>query len=606
MINRVSILIGLLFMVLFLSSCGLLGSEETPPPDVSELPQETVSPAADEPALPTPTLAPATSTPTVTPPPTPVVQRIQFAPGATSATREGALAAGQEHVFVFSANGGQGARVELASSGDMANFYLAAMDASPPLKAADDPARIWQGTLPGTLEYMIAVSAPQATTYSLMLTIEPLDLPVIVDPGSPPSDRCIVAHPGSTSVVTVYLGPSTAFAPVAHLGNWAVVLSSEGGWHQIQIGPGQTGWVRETDVTFAGPCDHVDMPTRIELAESGSPWRNSRSILPGQAHRYLFVGQAGQRVIIDLNSSGQVNFALLGVDSGQPLKRIAIEDRTWEGVLPRTQEYMLTVIPGETAADYELTLALQPAPPLVAIYDDHTGALLGGYKDAFWLDAETTAPALLGGELYELFRDSLSLGQANGSAPINAGGICPGFTLQLTPPAASGALAVAGASWDLAPQLVAPVDLSQADLQAVVDLLATQGLTVSPADLALQQALGTDLDGDGFGEIIVVAARLKDDGLMPAAAAGDYVLVAVLMEIGGQQHAEPLILDAYPQANDLAYPWRYQVSNVLDLNGDGQLEIILTGDRWEGKSTTVYSVGSAGGSTVVLQNSCAE
>ncbi|MGD2077357.1 MAG: hypothetical protein PVH18_03190 [Chloroflexota bacterium] len=607
-------MVPLLLTVLLLSGCGQLGPDETPTPVGADAPQETASPAADNP--PTPTLAPATSTPTSTPPPTesqpatPVVQRIQFAAGESSATQEGALAADQEHVYVFSANGGQLAQVELASSGDAANFSLAAMDASPPLKSLDDPARQWQGTLPATLEYMIVVASPQATTYSLALTINPLgepDLPVIVDPGSPPSDRCIVVHPGSTSVVTVYLGPSTAFAPVAHLGNWAVVLSSENGWHQIQIGPGQTGWVRETDVGFAGPCDHVDQPIQVELPDSGSPWRNSQSILPGQAQRYVFIGEEGKRLLVDLNSSGEVNFALVGVDSGQPLKRVVNEDRTWEGILPRTQEYMLTVVPGDAPADYELTIGLQPAPPLVAVYDTHTGTLLGGFKDAFWIDAETAAQALLGGELYDLFRMSLHQGQASASAPLDAGGICGGYTLQLTPtPADSAVLAVAGTSWDPAQQLVSSVDLSQAERQAMVDLLATVGVTVSPADLAVQQALGTDLDGDGFGEIIVYAARLKDDGLMPAVAAGDYVVAAVLMEISGQLHAEPLVLNAYPEANDLAYPWRYQVSNVLDLNGDGELEVILTGDRWEGKSTTVYGVGSTGGSTVVLESSCAE
>jgi len=84
------------------------------------------------------------------------------------------------------------------------------------------------------------------------------------------------------------------------------------------------------------------------------------------------------------------------------------------------------------------------------------------------------------------------------------------------------------------------------------------------------------------------------------------ILAAVLMEINDQRHFELLILEAYPEANDLTYPWRFQVSNILDLNGDGQLEVILVGDRWEGKRTTVYSVGTAGGSTVVLESSCAE
>ncbi|HSG18031.1 MAG TPA: hypothetical protein VLE70_17175 [Anaerolineae bacterium] len=610
----------LLIIALLLSGCQLLGRDETTAPAATQVSQDSPSPTTAQPDEPAPTLKAtatdvtpvppsATPVPTETQPPAPVVQRIQFAPAAISSTQEGALAAGQEHHYVFNASAGQTARVELISTGTAANFSLAAMDDSPPYKSLEDPARSWQGTLPGTQEYTIIVTAPQATTYSLNLSIDPLGepaLPVIVDPGSPPADRCIVAHPGSTAVVTVYLGPSTAFVPIAHLGNWAVVLSAENGWHQIQTGPGETGWVRETDVVFAGPCDHVDQPIRIDLPANGSPWRIGRSILPGQAHRYVFEAEAGKRLLVDLNSTGLVNFALLGVDDGQPLKRVVNEDRTWEGILPRTQEYILTVVPGDAAAKYELLVALQPAPPLAVIYDAHTDTILGGFKDALWVDSETAASALLGGEFYGLFQLGQLLGQGTGSGVLEIGGICPGYRVQLMPPAEPSALAVTGATWAVAPQLVAPVEMSQLERQAVADFLAGQGLAITAGELAVQEAYGAELDGDGLGEIVVVAARLKDDGRFPAVDAGDYVLAAILMEIGGQLHVEPLVLDVYSQADDLAYPWRYTVSGVLELNGDGNLEVVLAGDRWEGKSATVFSVGAAGGSVPLLESRCAE
>ena len=594
----------LLAIAIFLTGCQLHGQEATLAPPAAQTPQDTISP--------TPTLKATASdvTPTETVPPAPVVQRLQFEPGAISATREGDLAAGQEHHFLFNALAGQTARVELTSTGTAANFSLAAMDTSPPYKSLEDPARSWQGTLPGSQEYAIVVTAPQATTYSLNLSIDPLGepaLPVIVDPGSPPADRCIVSHPGGTAVVTVYLGPSTAFAPIAHLGNWAAVLSAENGWHQVQIGPGETGWVRETDVVFAGPCDHVDQPIRIDLPANGSPWRIGRSIQPDQSHRYVFEAEAGKRLIVDLNTAGPANFALLGADDGQPLKRVVNEDRTWEGILPGTQEYMLTVVTVNEAADYELLLALQPAPPLAVIYDAHTDTILGGFKDALWVDSETAAAALLGGEFYHLFRLGQLLGQGTGSATLEIGGICPGYTVKLTPPPAEpSALAVTGATWAVAPRLVAPVELSQLERQAVADFLAGQGLAISAAELAVQEAYGADLDGDGLGEIVVVASRLKDDGRTPAVNAGDYALAAVLMDFGGQLHVEPLVLDIYSQADDLAYPWRLRVSGILELNGDGNLEVILAGDRWEGTSATVYAVGAAGGSTPLLESSCAE
>jgi hypothetical protein len=615
-IEGMRILFGLLAIALFLTGCQSLFEDEPTPSPIAQVTGEATSPTPTDTGQPTPTLAADTATATSAAPtatlevPAPVDQRIQFALGATSTTLDGGLLAGQSHSFIFGALGGQTARVEVESSDGSANFSLSGLDDGQPYKRLVNEDRAWEGILPLTQDYRLTVTTLQDTIYSLTLAIEPLaepDLPVIMDPGSPPADRCVVVHPGGTVVVTIYLGPSTAFAPIARLGNWAEVLNGESGWYQIQIGPGQTGWVNETAVVLAGPCDQNLEPIRLEIPANGSPWRTIGNILPGQAHRYVFRAEAGKRVVIDLNSTNQVNFTLLGVDDGQPYKRVVNEDRTWEGILPLSQDYMLTVVSVDEVADYELLVGLVPAPPLTVIYDAHTGALLGGFKDELWVDASTAAGALLGGEQYGIYHLGQRLGQATGSASLDVGGICPGQTVELMPrPVQTNALAVAGADWEVALRLVAPVELSQAERQAVTNLLVGQGLAISASELQVDGALGTDLDGDGTGEIIVQASRLKDDGRFPAVDAGDYFVVAVLMEINGRLHAEPLVLQVYPRANDLAYPWRYEVSGVLDLNGDGHLEVILAGSRWEGEGTVAYSVGSAGGAIPVLERSCVE
>jgi hypothetical protein len=605
------ILVGLLILATIMSGCQLLqGQEETP-----SIPTRLVAPESLEP--PTAEADSASTTPTLemvapgtTSTPVAVPEILRFDPGATSATREGRLIAGQVNQFVFSAQAGQMTAIEVSSSDGRARFSLEALGASGPLKTLDDPAPSWQGALPATQQYLITVTSPQATTYTLTLSIDPLkqqDLPVILDPGSPPSDRCVVSHPGGTAVVTVYLGPSTAFAPVAHLGNWAVVLNSENGWQQIQIGPGETGWVRETDVVYSGPCGHANQVIEFELPASGSPYRNIRTILPGQADRYAFQGEAGSRLFVELNSADPVNFALVGVEDGIPLKRVASESRSWEGILPGSQEYMLTVVSGDATADYELLVALVPTLPLVAIYDTHTDALLGGFKDAFWIDSEKVAAELLGGELYDIYQLGQRLGQAAGSAATAIEGICPGFKIQLSsPPEEAIALALSGATWEVVPQLVAPLEPTEIERQALAELLAAQGLAIGAGDLLIQTAYGVDLDGNGLGEVIVGASRLKENGSIPAVDAGDYFVMAVIMDIDGNLHAEPLILDVYLAADDLAYPWRYELSAVLDLNGDGIMEVVLAGTRWEGRSTVAYSVGQAGGSSIILERSCAE
>jgi len=80
------------------------------------------------------------------------------------------------------------------------------------------------------------------------------ELPVIENPGSPPSDVCLANRPGQFPPVEVYLGPGRQYALVAYLGNWAEVLKSEGDWHLILVGPGDVGWVSDGAVDLAGPC----------------------------------------------------------------------------------------------------------------------------------------------------------------------------------------------------------------------------------------------------------------------------------------------------------------------------------------------------------------
>lgn len=82
----------------------------------------------------------------------------------------------------------------------------------------------------------------------------PGSVPLIEDPGMPPADRCIANRPGQFPPPDIHLGPGRQFALIARLGNWAEVLQTEMGWHQIFLGPGDVGWVYGKDVDLTGPC----------------------------------------------------------------------------------------------------------------------------------------------------------------------------------------------------------------------------------------------------------------------------------------------------------------------------------------------------------------
>lgn len=402
----------------------------------------TTEPAGSTPAVASPTPSPV---PVTTEAPRPTPQRIQFEPGRTSIGLQSQLVPPEtEHVYVFWAEAGQHASIDLDSVTGVANFALSGLADGQPYKQLANEDRIWQGTLPTTQDYLLRVVATEATIYALGLSIDPLtpvpDVPVITNTGNPPADTCVVVHPGGTAVVNVYDSPGQENALVARLGNWARVLSSENGWHQVEISPGHLGWVSQATADVLGPC--LSYPTLtihsdgasirrgpgphyavVEEVSAGVSLflvgRNSEHntwwavFLPGQdepgwvpasqatvradvkvsdlplvpaepvqiqfpggatsasmhsrlasheQHYYTFWAQAGQRTSVEVVSPNDVaNFALTGMDDGQPLKRLVNEDRSWQGMLPASQNYLLTIAAADAATDYTVTLTIEPA-----------------------------------------------------------------------------------------------------------------------------------------------------------------------------------------------------------------------------------------------------
>ena len=96
--------------------------------------------------------------------------RISFAPGATSATVQGNLAAHQTHHYILRARGGQTMEVEASPEG-LVRLIIYGVDGTVLMSGMGEGAS-FGGTLPGDQDYIVAVGAgPQAVSYSLMVSI---------------------------------------------------------------------------------------------------------------------------------------------------------------------------------------------------------------------------------------------------------------------------------------------------------------------------------------------------------------------------------------------------------------------------------------------------
>jgi hypothetical protein len=116
------------------------------------------------------------------------------------------------------------------------------------------------GDGPGPLGWISAFDVNFFGDVSLVPVLTPPssslpNVPVHVDPGSAPSNACVVEPMGSDlGPVFIRLGPGEQFNVSYQLGGWAEVLKAEMGWYMILLGPGENGWVKAQEVQASGAC----------------------------------------------------------------------------------------------------------------------------------------------------------------------------------------------------------------------------------------------------------------------------------------------------------------------------------------------------------------
>jgi len=241
-----------------------------------------------------------------------------------------------------------------------------------------------------------------------------------------------------------------------------------------------------------------------------------------------------------------------------------------------------------------------PVHPIAAFSDlfkesRPTGYLLGGSAGGQWLKPEAAAPLIPGGEHYRLYALTGEVGRRVGSKPAKGEVPCADtWYVTLSPfPKNRGSLVAVGGPWNAMPR---PVKITGTEQQvykeATAEILRSQGIANPKVNLT--QVLRVDLDGDGVEEVLVSAAnyeRFKPGGaLTPNSRAGDYSLVFLRKVVQGKVVTSIITGEYYPQAKEFNAPAEHRVIGVLDLNGDGTMEIVLSGQYYEGDWVDAYRV----------------
>lgn len=161
------------------------------------------------------------------------------------------------------------------------------------------------------------------------------------------------------------------------------------------------------------------------------------------------------------------------------------------------------------------------------------------------------------------------------------------------------------APWDSLPRKVqASPTNDEALAKAALDLLAGKGIRATAARIT--QHFRVDLDGDGTEEVLFAATRYAEtekSGDVPMEIQdGDYSFIALGRVLDGKLTLQLLEANFFPKSIVDA-PIVRDIGGVLDLDGDGGLEVILHGMYYEGGGTTVWSFRK-GKAERVLQLDC--
>jgi hypothetical protein len=177
--------------------------------------------------------------------------------------------------------------------------------------------------------------------------------------GAPANTRCVAMRPGSSpEVPPIYLDADTQSTLIARLGNWADVYQIGADWHNISTNQG-SGWIEASQADLNMGCG-TSGPIRIQFP-AGATATTIEGKLPGQAQvEYLFWAAEGQSLDISVTSpENSILFHIAGVSDGQVIKHLLDGESSWQGTLPASQDYLLTLDNAANVASYTIYLSIE-------------------------------------------------------------------------------------------------------------------------------------------------------------------------------------------------------------------------------------------------------
>ena len=247
-----------------------------------------------------------------------------------------------------------------------------------------------------------------------------------------------------------------------------------------------------------------------------------------------------------------------------------------------------------------LSAATVSAADLHPIIEIETGYFFGGSENGKWIKADRAAKSTGKKTTYQVYGLTKQAGQITAGKPKSVDEPCPAtLMVTLSSKPKDGVIGLA-APWNALPRKPVIADASQSVyVEAVRDFLKACG--VPDPQVRITGILRVDLDGDGEEEVIINATNyFTDDKSNDSSAApfpeapihapqpGSYSIVMLRRVLDGDVQTKLVAGEVYAKPDKSLAPNVYDLAAVLDLNGDGKLEVIVHSFYYEGGQTTIY------------------
>ena len=229
--------------------------------------------------------------------------------------------------------------------------------------------------------------------------------------------------------------------------------------------------------------------------------------------------------------------------------------------------------------------------PIVAA---RNGYLIGATDAGKWIDAKHALESIKVGATLPTFDWSGETGKVTITRVENEGEPCPETPFVFTEPERPehGAIAFAP-KWNPLPRKAQTLDLTQDVYVDLVRKFLEERKIRNPV-VTITQILRVDLDGDGEDEVLISATHYERESDTNVSGANTYSFVMLRRVVGGKVKTELVAGEFYPKAKKSNAPNEYEVAALLDLNGDGKIDIVVRSTYYEGDEVEIFETGKSG------------